>query len=374
MKIKIICMCVFLLLLFTVSCAAESTEELYNEQLEASGAENLLDELPQETRELLDKLGVTDLSENGPSDLTADEILPLLWEMAASSASGPIGAGAVVLGVILLCALMEGLKHTADGSQNTLFGTVSVLACCGAVVTPLIGCVERVLDASESTSVLMTSFVPVYAGVLATSGQATAAFSFQSVLFLATELISYLVGNVILPLLIVSFALGLTGAVSDGLRLDTVSGFVQKNTTWILTALMTFFIGFLSMQNLTAGAADTLGGRMLRFSVASFVPVVGGALGEAVGTVRGCLGLLKGTLGAFGILANALIVLPVLFECIWWLLVFGVGQMAADAFGIGAVSRILKVGSSLVKTLIAVLACFSLFMILAITIVSKVSV
>ncbi len=37
----------------------------------------------------------------------------------------------------------------------------------------------------------MTSYVPVYAGVLLTSGQAATAVSYQSVVLFAAELISY---------------------------------------------------------------------------------------------------------------------------------------------------------------------------------------
>lgn len=368
---KTICGIVVLLCLFTIPCAAEDVAPLYEEQLIASGAEDLFDQLPRETQVLLEKLGVTNLSQGSMDNLTVDKMLSGIGKLVSSSASGPIGAGALVLGVVFLCALLDGVKDTASGSQSTLFGVAAVLACCSAMVSPLIACVGRVVEAAESTSVFMTSFVPVYAGVLVTSGHAATALSFQSVLLLATELISYLVRAVILPLLIVSFAMGMTGAVTDGFRLDAVSGFVQKNTTWMLTALMTLLMGFLSMQHLTTGAADTLGNRMLRFSVSSFVPVVGGVLGEAVNTVKGCLGLLKGSIGTFGVLADALIVLPPLVECIWWQIVFGFGQMAADMLGVTSVGRLLKAGSALVKTLIAVLMCFSLFMILAITIVGK---
>ena len=208
-------MVLLLLCLLTIPCAAEEYDEFYEEQLEASGAEELTDVLPPETQELLDKLGITDFSENSALYMSVEDWLPHLWELVGSSSSGPIAAGAVVIGVILLCALAEGFRQTADGASGTLFSSVSVLACCAALVVPLIGCIERVMDAADSTSVFMTSFTPVYAGILATSGHGTAAFSFQSVLFVVTELISYRVSNVILPLLIIAFAMGLVGSVGD---------------------------------------------------------------------------------------------------------------------------------------------------------------
>ena len=277
-----------------------------------------------------------------------------------------------MLGAILLCAVIGGMKETVGG-QSAVFGTVGVLACASAVVSPLVSCLGRVTEAAESADVFVTAFVPVYAGVLATSGQWASAATFQTVLLIASKGMSYVLTAWIVPLLVTAFALGLVGSVTDGrLQLHRIGEFLQKNTAWVLGALMTLFIGFLSLQNLTAAATDTLTNRMIKFSVASFIPVVGGSLSEAVGTVKGCLGLLKGTVGAFGVLADALIVLPPLLECVWWQLWLGAAQMAADLFGISSVSGILKVGGNLMKTLIAVLACMALLMILSITVVGKV--
>ncbi len=362
-----------LAMLLVLPCAAKTdADELYTQQLEASGAEDLFDKLPDTTKDWLYSMGVTDLSEHSTATIDVESMVQSLWNMLSQTATSPMAAGSVMIGVILLCAWIEGLRETADGSQAALFGTVGVLTCSATVVSPIVGCLDRVVQASDSASVFMTSFVPVYAGVLATSGQWSAAASFQTVLLLASEGLSYLLSRVIIPFLIVSFALGMVGAVSESrLQLHAISEFLQKNTTWILGALMTLFIGFLSMQNLTAAATDSLSNKMLSFSISSFVPVVGGALSEAVGTVKGCLGLLKGTIGAFGVLADVLIVLPVFLECVWWQIWLCVAKMVADMFGISSVGTVLKVSGHLIKTLMAVLACFALLMVLAITVVSK---
>lgn len=368
---KIVTFCL-LLWLFAMPCAAKTeTEELYLQQLESSGANDLWNTLPEQTKQRLLELGVTDLEDLGTIVPNTETALSYLWGMLTETAATPMAASAVVIGIVLLCALIDGMKETVGGEHASLFGSVGVLACSAAVITPMLSCLKRVVDAAESADVFITSFVPVYAGVLATSGQWATAASFQSVLLLTAKGMSYLLSNMIVPLLMVAFALGLIGSVSDGrLQLHTVGSFLQKNTAWILGALMTVFIGFLSLQNLTAAATDSFSGRMIRFSVASFVPIVGGSLSEAIGTVKGCLGLLKGTVGAFGVVADVLIVLPPLLECVWWQIWLSIAQMIADLFGIASVGTILKVGGGLMKTLIAVLACLALLMVLAVTVVS----
>ncbi len=367
----------FLLVLLPMAiipaAAEESSEvdEIYAEQLEASGAQELWDNLPEETRRLLDNLGIDELDEEGLTALTPQGLLGSLFNLLNTQAGGPLRAGGVLLGILLLCALMDSLKHAVrEEAIANVFQTVCTLAACTAVLLPVSGCIRAVCEAAESTSVFMGSFVPVYAGVLLTGGQAAAAASYQTVVLFAAELISWLATSVILPLMTISLALCVTGSVTSGMKLDAVGGFVNKTAVWLLGISTTLFVGLLSLQSLVGAAADTLGGRAIKFSLASFVPVVGGALSEAFATVKGCLGLLKSTLGGFGILATALIVLPPLLECAVWTLLLSVCAMVADIFDLKTISGLLTAVRSTVNTLIGILSACGLFMIIATSIVT----
>lgn len=189
-------------------------------------------------------------------------------------------------------------------------------------------------------------------------------------LFVA-ELISLLATKVIVPLMTVSLAMGLTGSVSGGLRLEGVGSWINKTAGWLLAITTSLFVGLLSLQGIVGAAADTLAGRAIKFSISSFVPVVGGALSEAFNAVKGCLSLLKSTLGGFGILTTVLIAAPPILECVLWSLGLSLCNMAAELFGLGPISAVLKTAQSVVKTLIGVMAACALFMIIATTIVTK---
>ena len=108
----------------------------------------------------------------------------------------------------------------------------------------------------------------------------------------------------------------------------------------------------------------------MKFTLSSFVPVVGNSLGEAFSTIRSCLHLLKSTLGGFGILATALIVLPPLLECVAWTLGLSLCVMASEIFGLTTLTTLLKAAQSVVKTLIGVLAACAMFLIVSTAIVT----
>lgn len=350
---------------------AAEWDELYQEQAEASGAGDLPDNLPEETRQLLDQLGITSIDAEGFSSLEPQGVWKALAELTGQEASGPLRSVGVVLGVVLLCALMEGMKQTLrDPSASPVFQVVCVLAACAALLVPLSSCVQAVCRAAESTSVFMGSFVPVYAGILVTAGHAVTAASYQTVVLFAAELITLLATHLLVPLLTVSLALGMAGSLDTGLRLDSLSSAINKGAAWLLGITTTLFVGLLTLQGIVGGAADTLSSRALRFSLSSMVPVVGGSLSEAFSAVKGCLDLLKSTVGGFGMLATALIVLPPLLQCAVWSLGLALCTAAAELFGLGQISALLRSAQAVVKTLIAVLAACSLFMIVTTAVVT----
>lgn len=368
---KRVLLTVLFLIVFSLPCSAQTVEELYNEQLEASGGEMLLQSLPEETKVLLDKLGISSLQPETFSQADTEHILHELLDILLRLAKGPIASATTVLGIVLLYAWVQGLGNTLGGGENThVFGVICALTACGTVLLPISACITRVCEAMESVSVFMTSFVPVYAGVLITGGKAVSALSFQSLVLYASELLSLLSTQVIVPLMTASLALGLCGSVSPHIKLGKIGELISKSATWLLTLAMVLFTGLLSLQNLAGTAADTLGNRALKFSIASFVPVVGGTVSEAFSTVRGCLHLLKSTIGCFGMAATALVVLPPLATCLIWNGVLALCHMTSEMFELAVLSGVLKSTQSVLKCLIAVLSVSAVFMIIAVTVVT----
>lgn len=371
----VLTLCFLLLLPVAGETMGESGEAeadaLYAEQWAASGAQELWDDLPPETRDILTRWGITDFSAIDFSALSPQGVLEGLVSLLSEQTAAPLAAGGLVLGIVLLCSLMEGMRQSVGQSEAAhIFSLVGAAASYTAVLVPLAGCIHRVCDAVESASVFMASFVPVYSGVMLAAGQAVSAASYQTIVLFVAELLTLLTNQVIVPCLVISLALGLTGSVTPELKLNTVGGWFYKSAVWLLTLTTSVFVGLLSIQGVVGAAADSLSGRAIRFSLASFVPVVGGALSEAFNAVKGCLSLLRTTMGGVGILVTALIVLPPLLQCAAWAICLSLCAMAADMFALPALGGLLRTAQNVVKTLIGVLAACSLFLIIATTIVT----
>ena len=173
-----------------------------------------------------------------------------------------------------------------------------------------------------------------------------------------------------MPLLTVSLSLGLTGSLTPEINLGKVGDWVGKVATWLLTLGMFLFAGLLSIQSLTGSAVDRLGDRIMKFSISTFVPVVGSSLSEAFSTVRGCLGLLRSTLGGFGIITSLLIVLPPLLSCFVWQLSLSLCNVGAEMFGLSALSNVLKSAHGVTKCLVGLLAASGVLLVISVTVVT----
>ncbi len=369
--VKIIAISVCLFWMIFIPAGATTVDELYKEQLESSGSESMLESIPEETKKLLSSLNITSLEKDSLNSVD----LPNVWEMILNLltlvAKKPLAACGTVFGITVLYAWIEGLKNTLHTEEtSTVFAVVCSLAACGAVMLPIAECVKRVCDSMDSISVFMAAFAPVYAGVLLSGGSTVTALSFQSIVLYAAEFLTYFSGNVILPLLTVSLALGLTGSLTPEMRLGKVGDWMGKAATWLLTLGMFLFTGLLSLQSLTGTAADRLGDRLMKFSIATFVPVVGSSLSEAFSTIRGCLGLLRSTLGGFGIITSLLIVLPPLLSCFVWQLSLSLCNMGAEMFGLSALSGVLKSAHGVTKCLMGLLAASGVLLLICVTVVT----
>ncbi|HBG55143.1 MAG TPA: stage III sporulation protein AE, partial [Ruminococcaceae bacterium] len=160
-------------------------------------------------------------------------------------------------------------------------------------------------------------------------------------------------------------ALSIVSAVSPNVNLGGLCGVLNKVAKWVMGLGMTLFTGLVTMHSFVATSVDGTGAKAAKFVVSSFVPVVGNALGEALNTVGGCIRTLKSGVGAFGLLAGIFIFLPVLAECLLWMLTLAVCAGISQIFGMQSITALLKASSDVVSTMLAILLCSMMVLIIS---------
>lgn len=125
------------------------------------------------------------------------------------------------------------------------------------------------------------------------------------------------------------------------------------------------FTSLITLHSVVSSSLDNTGSKAAKFVVSSFVPVVGNALGEALQTVTGCVKLLKSGVGAFGLLAGIFIFLPVVAECMLWILTLNLCSGIGQIFDLGEITSLLKASADVVSTMLAILLCSMMILIIS---------
>lgn len=351
--------------MFSVGAQAE---DAYRQQYEISGAEDIYDLLDPSTQKVVDDLEINMEDADWVNKLSAESVFSEIWDFFKTGMKTPLKCGGGMLAVMLIIAAANTFESFKP-FQNT---ASYIFTLCGVsgVLLPMFSLIESSASAVKGISLLMDGFVPLYAGILTVGGQAATGTGMSFLLLFAAGLVGSLSSFVIVPLMSCYLGVGVVGSVMPLGTTNRLGDGIKKAAMWILSLVLTVFIGILSIQTCVNRAADNLGLKTVRFMIGSFVPVAGGALSETLGTLMGSVGLLKSSVGMFAVVAIAAVVLPVVIEMlIWRLVLFGL-EMVSELLGTQMKTDILRAADSVLAVLIGVMLFVAALFIISLGIIA----
>lgn len=354
-------------LLFSFPVSAETVDP-YGEMYEDSGAGEIEDILPDETRKILGHLNV-DISDSGwVNELTFESVWGQILDFLKEGATTPMKCGGLCLAVLLLTAAASTFDFFRPFGE--VAGYIFAVCAVSGMLIPLFSLIQSSVAAVKGISTLMTGFVPLYAGLLTLGGQALTASGMSFLLLGAAGLVGGLASFVILPLMSCYLGVGMAGSVMPMGGINRLGDGMKKAAMWGLSLTLTVFLGLLSVQTAVNRAADGLGLKTVRFMIGTFIPVAGGALSETLTTLLGSLKLLKTSVLMFVAVAVAFTVLPLVIELLIWRLTLFVLDVAADILGVKAKTEILRAADCVLALLVGVLLFTATLFIISLAVIS----
>ncbi len=356
--VSFIIMSVVMLFFPVCADAAEKgfDEELYRDQLIVSGADGLDSYLPEETRELLSESG---FSLDDPYSMTSPDsgrILTGISDILMQKQRTAFPVVCTVIGIMLLCSFSSGFEISMrENALSRTISLVSTLGICAAVILPLCRLTERAGEVVQGAAGFMAMYVPVMSGLMISSAQEIQGSSYYVLLMGAAQVTGLLSSKIIFPLIKIFLSLSVVSSLSPYMYLSSLINSIYNGMKWMMNLSVGIFSAILSAQTVIASSMDNVSSRAVRFAVSSFVPVVGGVLGETLNTFSGSLTLLKSGTGVFALIAGFCIFIPVMIECIIWRLSFFLLGAASDILGISSVKALLKTVENVTGLIIAVM-------------------
>jgi len=306
--------------------------------------------------------------------ISLDEGLESLLDTGTQELGGAVRraarSGALLLVILLFCALAESVGELGQGGVKaaSLAGTLAVTAVAVADVNSLLG---MGTGAIEKMSSFANVLLPAVAAVTAATGAVTGAAARQMAAALFSDLLIDLISGLLVPLLYGYIAASVAQAALGREELKRMADLLKWTVTTVLTIITTAFVAYLTMSGVVAGTADAATVKAAKFAISGAVPVVGGILSDAAETVLASAGVLRGTVGVFGMVTILGICLLPLLRLSVHYLTYKLVAALASALGGGPVCALVDrlssafglvlgmTGACCLLLLIALVSCVS---------------
>ncbi|MBQ4603914.1 MAG: hypothetical protein IJB16_04850 [Clostridia bacterium] len=339
---KIAAFMLLMILLYSINIPAfANVDEYCNDWFEASGANELSEYLTEETRDYLKKIGCEDADFEGIFDISFSSFTKLIKDILTEEIKTPLEYLLKTVGAVLLVSVCAGFFPDDEKSK-----TVLALICGSFLIIEIFAPAMQSVSAAALSMGACAAFekalIPVLAAVVTVSGNPASALSVHGTVFAAAQFVEAFAADTVMPLVGICGALSMTGSVFPTLRLSAVSETVKKSLTTCLASAAGLFTGFLALKSTLAASVDGMAVKGVKLAANTFIPVIGGAIGEAFTSVAGSLSLVKNTVGVYAIVAFFIMTVPVIINLALWVIVMRIACLISDLLGCIQCSEVIK--------------------------------
>ena len=361
-KILMICLCC---VFFSMSCKAADLVETQAEMLHTDALKR---NLPEQAKDLMEDVEPTNISSSSVEFKSwIQKLIPSVKDLWKSALKGTRD----ILLVVILCAILNALLGDAASKAASVAGLLGICTLCFSDFSSLIGLSKQTAQELFDFSAIL---IPVLAGAATASGSATTSAVITSGTVIFLRALIWVFEKILAPAVYTSVALALAGGISGQGYLDNIRKTVEKLFKIGLKIFMFAFSAWLSVTGVLSGSADAMALKATKMTVSTVIPVVGGMLSDASETVLTAAGLLKNSVGVFGMLAALSIMAVPLLKLGMHYVVFQLMEFLASAVGMKVHTDFLHAVSSALANLMGIVACCGLMLFLSCVCIVKVAV
>ena len=352
-----------------------SEKNIIESQQETLGINSFIDEADKYTKNIYKDI---DMGELFSSAITGNIDNETIIKSILNNLGGEvINVITILVSILVIIVIHSILKSVSDGLENKgvsqITYYVQYILIVTLIMTNFVQILDIVKDSIQSLVGFMNSLIPIMITLMITTGSIVSANLIQPIiLFLITFIGNFLVG-VIIPLVLISTALGIISKISDRIQIDKISKFFKTSVVWILGVILTLFVGVVSIEGTLSSSVDGITAKTAKAAVSSFIPVVGKILGDAVDTVIGCSSILKNATGIIGIIVLIGIAIVPIIKLTILMTIYYLGAAICQPIAEGKIISLLEQIGDTFKTLLAIMCSVSVMFIIGTTLVIKIS-
>ena len=224
---------------------------------------------------------------------------------------------ALIIGIGIIASLLGQIK--SKFAEKSTADIVHFVCFC-LIVVVMATSIKRLISSTTNTLGSMEDIInvlfPIILTLMTGIGSVSSVGVFQPVLAVMSNIISTVIFKAVIPIFIFSFVLNIIGHLSNNVKLDKFNSFLSSLFKWLIGITFTIFFAVISIQGISAGAFDSVSLRTAKFTISSYVPVMGGYLSQGMDLILASGVLIKNSVGLVGILIIISTILSPILEII----------------------------------------------------------
>ena len=373
---KIVMIITFIAVLISSNISyADTQDELLKTQQDSLNISSFLKEVEKYTSSIYEDINVKDMFNLALTGKIDNE--KLFKSILNILGKEVIGSVKILGSIIVIIVIHSILKSISEGLENKSISQITYYVQYILIVTLIMTNFSQVITMIKESVQNLVGFIdmliPILLTLIITTGNIVSAGMLQPILLFIITFIGNFINNIILPLVLVSTALGIVSKISDRIQIDKLSKFFKSSVVWILGVVLTLFVGVVSLEGNLSSSVDGVTAKTAKAAVSSFIPVVGKILGDAVDTVIGCSSILKNAIGIIGVVVVIGICIAPIIKLTILMAVYYLGAALCQPIADSKIISLLEQMGDTFKILLAILCSVSVMLIIGITLVINIS-
>lgn len=353
----------------------KEAEEIINVQKDNLKISDFIKESEKYTKDNMPGLNLNEIFSSAiTGDIDNIKMMHILFNLVSKELSNCLSA---IVGIIVVIVIHGILKSIGDSLGNKGVVQIAYYIQYILIVTIIMSNFAEIIIMVKTSIQNLVTFInlliPILITLLITTGSITTASIIQPIIIFITTLIGNFIVKVIIPITLVSTALGIISQISDKIQIDKLSKFLKSGAVWSLGVILTLFVGITSLESTLTSQVDGVSAKTTKAAVSNFIPVVGKILGDAVETVMGCSIILKNALGILGIIIIVSICIAPIIKLIILMSMYYLCAALCQPIADSKIIKLLSHIGDTYKLLLAILSSVSVMLIIGVTIIIKIS-
>ena len=209
----------------------------------------------------------------------------------------------VIVAIGVIGNMLNGFKSKfGEKSSSNLIQLVCFMAVSLLVITMIKNLVSSTTNAVTSMTGQMNAIFPILLTLMIGLGATSTASVYQPIVAIISTYVADFFTYFIVPLFTISFVFAIISNLSDSVKLDKFSSFISSFFKWSVGLVFTIFFAVFTLQGITASKFDSLSIRTTKYTIKSYVPIMGGYLADGMDLILASTVLIKNAVGFVGIL------------------------------------------------------------------------